>query len=52
MAGRQLGNRMSDNTPVVVKAYRTPFGKEDGVFSEVRPEDLSIPLIKIGRAHV
>ena len=45
MAGRQLGNRMSDNTPVVVKAYRTPFGKEDGVFSEVRPEDLSVPLI-------
>jgi acetyl-CoA acetyltransferase family protein len=36
---------MSDNTPVVVKAYRTPFGKEDGVFSDVRPEDLSIPLI-------
>ena len=46
MAGRQLGNRMSDNTPVVVKAYRTPFGKEDGVFSEVRSEDLSIPLIE------
>ncbi|PSP41751.1 acetyl-CoA C-acyltransferase [Halobacteriales archaeon QH_10_70_21] len=36
---------MSDNTPVVVRAYRTPFGKEDGVFSEVRSEDLSIPLI-------
>jgi acetyl-CoA acyltransferase len=36
---------MSANTPVVVKAYRTPFGKEDGVFSEVRSEDLSIPLI-------
>ena len=36
---------MSDSTPVVVRAYRTPFGKEDGVFSEVRPEDLSIPLI-------
>jgi acetyl-CoA acyltransferase len=36
---------MSANTPVVVKAYRTPFGKEDGVFSEVRPEDLSIPLV-------
>ncbi|MFT4884023.1 MAG: acetyl-CoA acyltransferase [Natronomonas sp.] len=36
---------MSDNTPVVVKAYRTPFGKEDGVFADVRPEDLSIPLI-------
>jgi acetyl-CoA acetyltransferase family protein len=37
---------MTDNTPVVVKAYRTPFGKEDGVFSEVRSEDLSIPLIE------
>jgi acetyl-CoA acyltransferase len=36
---------MSANTPVVVRAYRTPFGKEDGVFSEVRPEDLSIPLV-------
>ncbi|CAI49221.1 acetyl-CoA C-acyltransferase [Natronomonas pharaonis DSM 2160] len=36
---------MSDNTPVVVKAYRTPFGKEDGVFADVRPEDLSVPLI-------
>ncbi|TKR25276.1 thiolase family protein [Natronomonas salsuginis] len=36
---------MSDNTPVVVKAYRTPFGKEGGVFADVRPEDLSIPLI-------
>ena len=37
---------MADTTPVVVKAYRTPFGKEDGVFSEVRSEDLSIPLIE------
>ena len=37
---------MADATPVVVKAYRTPFGKEDGVFSEVRSEDLSIPLIE------
>jgi len=36
---------MSDTTPVVVKAYRTPFGKEDGVFADVRSEDLSIPLI-------
>ena len=36
---------MADNTPVVVKAYRTPQGKEDGVYSEVRSEDLSIPLI-------
>ncbi|SDG01531.1 thiolase family protein [Halorientalis regularis] len=36
---------MADNTPVVVKAYRTPQGKEDGVYSDVRSEDLSIPLI-------
>ena len=36
---------MSNDTPVVVKAYRTPFGKEGGVFADVRPEDLSIPLI-------
>jgi len=32
-------------TPVVVKAVRTPQGKEDGVFADVRSEDLSIPLI-------
>jgi acetyl-CoA acyltransferase len=36
---------MAEQTPVVVKAYRTPQGKEDGVYSEVRSEDLSIPLI-------
>jgi acetyl-CoA acetyltransferase family protein len=36
---------MSDTDPVVVQALRTPFGKEDGAFAEVRPEDLSIPLI-------
>ncbi|WP_435196456.1 thiolase family protein [Natronomonas sp. EA1] len=36
---------MSANTPVVVKAYRTPQGKDGGVFADVRPEDLSIPLI-------
>ena len=36
---------MSADTPVVVKAYRTPFGKEGGVFADVRPEDLSTPLI-------
>ncbi|WP_135821175.1 thiolase family protein [Halostella litorea] len=35
----------SDTTPVVVRAYRTPQGKEDGVFAGVRSEDLSIPLI-------
>jgi acetyl-CoA acetyltransferase family protein len=36
---------MSDTDPVVVQAVRTPFGKEDGAFADVRPEDLSIPLI-------
>jgi acetyl-CoA acyltransferase len=35
----------TDTTPVIVKAYRTPQGKEDGVFADVRSEDLSIPLI-------
>ncbi|WP_226040119.1 thiolase family protein [Natrinema sp. DC36] len=32
-------------TPVVVKAVRTPQGKEDGVFADVRSESLSVPLI-------
>jgi acetyl-CoA acyltransferase len=36
---------MVDTTPVVAAAYRTPQGKEDGVFADVRSEDLSIPLI-------
>jgi acetyl-CoA acetyltransferase family protein len=36
---------MAAQTPVVVKAYRTPQGKEDGVHADVRSEDLSIPLI-------
>ena len=36
---------MVDTTPVVVRAYRTPFGKEDGAFADVRSEDLSVPLI-------
>ncbi|MFB6074153.1 MAG: acetyl-CoA C-acyltransferase [Haloarculaceae archaeon] len=34
-----------DTTPVVVEAIRTPQGKEDGVFADVRSEDLSVPLI-------
>ena len=34
-----------DTTPVIAKAIRTPQGKEDGVFADVRSEDLSIPLI-------
>ena len=33
------------NTPVVVEAVRTAQGKEDGVYGDVRSEDLSIPLI-------
>jgi len=32
-------------TPVIAEAVRTPFGKEDGVFADVRSEDLSIPLV-------
>ncbi len=36
---------MAPSTPVVVRAYRTAQGKEDGVFADVRSEDLSVPLI-------
>ncbi|PSP38965.1 acetyl-CoA C-acyltransferase, partial [Halobacteriales archaeon QH_2_66_30] len=36
---------MTSDTPVIVEAVRTPQGKEDGVFADVRSEDLSIPLI-------
>jgi acetyl-CoA acyltransferase len=36
---------MTDTTPVIVQAHRTPQGKYDGVFADTRPEDLSIPLI-------
>ena len=36
---------MTDTTPVVVEAVRTPLGKEDGALADVRSEDLSIPLI-------
>jgi len=36
---------MTSNTPVVVEAVRTPQGKEDGVYADVRSEDLSVPLI-------
>jgi len=32
-------------TPAIVEAVRTPFGREDGAFAEVRSEDLSIPLV-------
>jgi len=32
-------------TPVIAAAYRTPFGKQDGVFADTRSEDLSVTLI-------
>ncbi|WP_254765981.1 thiolase family protein [Salinilacihabitans rarus] len=32
-------------TPVIAAAVRTPQGKEDGVFADVRSEDLSTPLV-------
>lgn len=31
--------------PVIVQAYRTPQGKKDGIFANLRSEDLSIPLV-------
>ncbi len=37
--------RSSDTAPVVVEAVRTPLGTDDGVFADVRSEDLSVPLI-------
>ncbi len=41
-----LYQRMAQlQTPVIAKAVRTPQGKEDGVFADVRSEDLSIPLV-------
>ncbi|WP_336036124.1 thiolase family protein [Halobacterium yunchengense] len=35
----------SDTTPVIAAAYRTPQGKEDGAFADVRSEDLSVTLV-------
>ena len=32
-------------TPVIAAAYRTPFGRQGGVFADVRIEDLSVALI-------
>jgi acetyl-CoA acyltransferase len=32
-------------TPVIAAAYRTPFGRQDGVFADTRSEDLSVTLI-------
>ncbi|SEW21452.1 thiolase family protein [Halobacterium jilantaiense] len=37
---------MADTTtPVIAAAYRTPQGKEDGVYADTRSEDLSVALI-------
>ena len=36
----------SDTTPVIAAAVRTPQGREDGVFADIRSEDLSVPLIE------
>jgi len=36
---------MEPQTPVIAAAYRTPQGKKDGVYSEIRGEDLSVALI-------
>jgi acetyl-CoA acyltransferase len=36
---------MTDITPVLVQAHRTPQGRYDGVYADVRSEDLSIPLV-------
>jgi len=36
---------MAAQTPVIARAYRTAQGKEDGVYADVRSEDLSVPLI-------
>ncbi|AQL44355.1 acetyl-CoA acetyltransferase [Halorientalis sp. IM1011] len=35
----------SDTDPVVVGAVRTAQGKQDGVYADVRSEDLSVPLV-------
>ncbi|OYR56083.1 thiolase family protein [Halorubrum halodurans] len=34
-----------DTTPVIAAAYRTPQGRDGGVFADVRSEDLSIRLV-------
>jgi acetyl-CoA C-acetyltransferase/acetyl-CoA acyltransferase len=36
---------MTDATPVVVQARRTPQGREDGALADLRSEDMSVPLI-------
>ena len=36
---------MAQPEPVIVGAVRTPHGRENGAFADIRSEDLSIPLI-------
>jgi len=36
---------MTGGRPVVVRAVRTPQGREDGVYADVRSEDLSVHLV-------
>ena len=36
---------MSESTPVIVAAVRTPQGKAGGVFAELRSEDLSVAVV-------
>jgi len=36
---------MVDTTPVIAAALRTPQGREDGVYADVRSEDLVVPLV-------
>jgi acetyl-CoA acyltransferase len=36
---------MTDTLPVIVQAHRTPQGKYDGVFADIRSEELSVPLV-------
>ena len=37
---------MTDTTPVIVEAVRTPQGRENGVFADLRSEELSLSLIE------
>jgi acetyl-CoA acyltransferase len=36
----------ADTTPVIAKAVRSPQGRKDGVYGDLRLEDISIPLIE------
>jgi acetyl-CoA C-acetyltransferase/acetyl-CoA acyltransferase len=36
---------MTDTTPVIVQARRTPQGKENGALADMRSEDMSVPLV-------